>query len=97
MRQIFLLIILFFVSQWAMKKLRRANKAGASPVAQGAGKGARRASSSGVPQLAEPMILCAECGVHAPKSESVAVDGKLFCGIAHAQRYAARPVGRDGR
>jgi uncharacterized protein len=49
------------------------------------------------PQLAEPMIRCAECGVHAPKSDSVVVGGQPFCSAAHAQRHGARPTGRDAR
>jgi uncharacterized protein len=48
-------------------------------------------------QLAEPMIRCIECGVHAPKSDSVVVAGQTFCSHDHAQRYAARPTGREAR
>jgi uncharacterized protein len=50
--------------------------------------------------LAEPMIRCAECGVHAPQSDSVSSGGEVFCCSDHAQRYAARVAqarGRDGR
>jgi uncharacterized protein len=100
MRQIFLLVILFFVSQWLVKMLRRT---GARPPRAGAvqpgatQKSAQRPAPAAPPRLAEPMIRCAECGVHAPKSDSVVVAGKAFCGADHARRYAARPVGRDGR
>jgi uncharacterized protein len=96
MRQIFLLILLFIVGQWLVKALRRhdAQAAQRSAGAKGANGGARPADA---PQLAEPMIRCAECGVHAPKSDSVTVAGQPFCGPAHAQRHAARPTGRDGR
>ena len=98
MRQIFLLILLFVVGQWLVKALRRhdaqtAQRTGARG-ADGAG-GAR--SSNGQPQLAEPMIRCAECGVHAPRSDSVSVAGQTFCCAAHAQRHGARPSGRDAR
>ncbi|KAA1005098.1 deaminase [Paraburkholderia panacisoli] len=96
MRQIFLLILLFIVGQWLVKALRRhdaqATQRGAG--AKGANGGAR---PSDAPQLAEPMIRCAECGVHAPKSDSVMVAGQPFCSAAHAQRHAARPTGRDAR
>jgi len=100
MRQIFLLILLFIVGQWLVKALRRHD----AHTAQRTGSGARdahgangAAGASGQPQLAEPMIRCAECGVHAPKSDSVSVAGEAFCCAAHAQRHGARPSGRDAR
>ncbi|MFT4069993.1 PP0621 family protein [Paraburkholderia sp.] len=98
MRQIFLLILLFIVGQWLVKALRRHD----AQTAQRNGSGARGANgaaraSNGQPQLAEPMIRCAECGVHAPKSDSVSVAGQTFCCAAHAQRHGARPSGRDAR
>ena len=107
MRQIFLLILLFIVGQWLVKALRRhdaqasqrtghgANGAAGAGGAQGANGGARGPHAP--PQLAEPMIRCAECGVHAPKSDSVVVAGQPFCSAAHAQRHGARPTGRDAR
>ncbi|MGF6772962.1 uncharacterized protein P3T18_005467 [Paraburkholderia sp. GAS199] len=101
MRQIFLLILLFFVGQWLVKALRRhdgqpAQRSGANGPA-GDAKGAPRGARQAAPQLAEPMIRCAECGVHAPKSDSVVVAGQPFCSAAHAQRHGARPTGRDAR
>ncbi|MFM0046146.1 PP0621 family protein [Paraburkholderia sediminicola] len=111
MRQIFLLILLFIVGQWLVKALRRhdaqasqrAGGAGANGAAGAKGQsgpngGARGpASAQAQPQLAEPMIRCAECGVHAPKSDSVVVAGQPFCSAAHAQRHGAHPTGRDAR
>ncbi|MDR6446170.1 uncharacterized protein J2794_002279 [Paraburkholderia terricola] len=107
MRQIFLLIMLFIVGQWLVKALRRhdaqtSQRAGANGAAGAKGPhgGARSAGSAQAqaqPQLAEPMIRCVECGVHAPKSDSVVVAGQPFCSAAHAQRHGARPTGRDAR
>ncbi|EDZ98600.1 conserved hypothetical protein [Burkholderia sp. H160] len=99
MRQIFLLILLFIVGQWLVKALRRhdAQRTGARGAhGAGAANGGARASD-GQPQLAEPMIRCVECGVHAPQSDSVSVAGQTFCCAAHAQRHSARPAGRDAR
>ncbi|MDE1183249.1 PP0621 family protein [Paraburkholderia sp.] len=107
MRQIFLLILLFIVGQWLVKGLRRndartaqrngaANDAQANQGARGAAPGAQK-RASGSPQLPEPMIRCAECGVHAPKSDSIVIAGQPFCCTAHAQRHASRPTGRDAR
>jgi uncharacterized protein len=107
MRQIFLLILLFIVGQWLVKALRRHD----AQTTQRTGSGARDAqgangagaanggarSSNGQPRLAEPMIRCVECGVHAPQSDSVSVAGQAFCCAAHAQRHGARPAGRDAR
>ncbi|MEM5388711.1 PP0621 family protein [Paraburkholderia phymatum] len=103
MRQIFLLILLFIVGQWLVKALRRADasRTGAGDHAGAdAHAGARsHGHASGKPagQLAEPMIRCVECGVHAPKSDSVMVEGQTFCSHDHAKRYAARPAGRNAR
>ncbi|SIT44426.1 conserved hypothetical protein [Paraburkholderia ribeironis] len=97
MRQIFLLILLFIVGQWLVKALRRHDAQTAQRTgkdANGTSGGARPADT---PHLAEPMIRCVECGVHAPKSDSVVVAGQLFCCAAHAQRHGARPAGRDAR
>ncbi|SMG57323.1 PP0621 family protein [Paraburkholderia susongensis] len=100
MRQIFLLILLFIVGQWLVRALRRhdaqsAQRTGAGARnAQGANGAARPAQP---PQLAEPMIRCAECGVHAPKSDSVVMAGQTFCCAAHAQQNGTRPSGRDAR
>jgi uncharacterized protein len=111
MRQIFLLILLFVVGQWLVKALRRADanqsqRTGATggagsaqgSAAQGArqGAGAQRGTSQS-PRLAEPMIRCVECGVHAPASDSVVVAGQTFCCSAHAKRHATPPTGRDAR
>lgn len=107
MRQIFLLILLFIVGQWLVKALRRHDAQTAQRTGAGASAGANSAAgakdpnggarTSEAPQLAEPMIRCVECGVHAPKSESVVVAGQPFCSAAHAQRHGARPTGRDAR
>jgi uncharacterized protein len=102
MRQIFLLILLFVVGQWLVKALRRHDAQTAQRTdargadAAGAANGNAR-SSAAQPQLAEPMIRCVECGVHAPRSDSVSVAGQTFCCAAHAQRHGARPSGRDAR
>ncbi|WP_345811808.1 PP0621 family protein [Paraburkholderia sp. PREW-6R] len=101
MRQIFLLALLFIVGNWLVKALRRhdanhAQRTGAGANPQGA-RGSGPGGSHARPQLAEPMIRCVECGVHAPKSDSVVVAGEEFCCAAHAQRHSARPTGRDAR
>ncbi|MGH8782792.1 PP0621 family protein [Paraburkholderia sp.] len=107
MRQLFLLIVLFFVGQWLVKALRRADartaqRSGGSGSAgnPGSGQTAGAGSGAGAPhapaQLAEPMIRCVECGVHAPKSDSVVVAEQAFCCADHARRHAAR-TGPDAR
>jgi uncharacterized protein len=116
MRQILLLILLFFVGQWLVKALRRpdartgdaargqpgASVDGANGAGQSSGNHAAGAANGAAArhQLPEPMIRCVECGVHAPKSDSVTVGGEAFCGHEHAQRFAARVAqtkGREGR
>ncbi|SAL63425.1 pyrimidine deaminase [Caballeronia cordobensis] len=111
MRNFIFLIVLFFVCQWLLKKLRRANERAQQGDAQAGGAsaggafGARRtrngngngAAPHDAPQLTDPLIRCAQCGVHTPRSESIVVAGERFCCADHARHYAARPTGRDAR
>lgn len=113
MRNFFFLIVLFFLSQWLLKKLRRANERAQQGESQaggataggfnGAGR-ARRGNGNGTsgatsqpPQLADPLIRCAQCGVHTPRSEAIVVAGERFCSADHARAHANRPTGRDAR
>ncbi|CAH2770044.1 MAG: hypothetical protein CBARDCOR_0183 [uncultured Caballeronia sp.] len=93
MRQLLLLIFVFFASQWLFKKLRRAQAAAGVQTdhqGPGGGAGATRAShgptaSGSAPQLPDPLVRCAECGVHTPSSEAIVAAGHRFC-ADHAQR-----------
>ncbi|WP_323121526.1 PP0621 family protein [Burkholderia alba] len=98
MRQILLLIFLFFASTWLARKIRRAQaraERGGGPF-PGAGQPPAGAAGHGG-ALAEPMVRCAECGVHAPKGEAVAAGGQFYCSAEHAARHAARAGGRDAQ
>jgi uncharacterized protein len=116
MRQILLLILLFFVGQWLVKALRRAQpqsrpgpqpgpQSGPQPGQQSgasarSGQGASRAPNGAAGRVAqgalpEPMVRCAECGVHAPQSDSVAMGSQSFCSHEHARAYAARHAGQN--
>jgi uncharacterized protein len=97
MRQLLLLIFVFFASQWLFKKLKRAQTAaGAQTGPQGAARASRGPSAS-PPQLPDPLVRCAECGVHTPSSEAIVAAGHRFCCGDHARRYAGHPTGRDAR
>ncbi|QCP51074.1 deaminase [Trinickia violacea] len=107
MRQLLLLILLFFAGQWLVKALRRVGNAAdaprngpfdtsARPDANPGNTGGAQAQSQSR-QLAEPMVRCATCGVHTPQSESILAAGQRFCCAEHAERYAARPTGRTAR
>ncbi len=108
MRNFFLLVVLFFVTQWLLKKLRRANEraqattgartaSGSAHARTGANGGANAGANAAPPQLADPLVRCAQCGVHTPRSESIVVAGQRFCSADHARRYADSPMGRDAR
>jgi uncharacterized protein len=101
MRQLILLVLVFFASQWFFKKLRRA-QAGAQARGPQPGPGMRTSgggqrAASGTPQLPDQLVRCAQCGVHMPRGESIVAEGHRFCSADHASRYAARPTGRDAR
>ncbi|KVD71139.1 deaminase [Burkholderia sp. ABCPW 14] len=105
MRQILLLIVLFFASSWLARKIRQAQARGNGPFAGGGAGGpagpaseqggAGRAGDGGA--LPEPMVRCAECGVHAPKSDAIAAGGVYFCSPEHAARHAAHSGSRSER
>jgi uncharacterized protein len=104
MRNFLLLIIIFFATQWLLKKLRRANARAQADERTAGGASARtrsganpNAAPSAPPQLADPLVRCAQCGVHMPSSDAIVAAGQRFCCSDHARRYAARPTGRDAR
>ncbi|OMG74232.1 PP0621 family protein [Burkholderia ubonensis] len=98
MRQILLLILVFFATSWVARKLRQAQAQ--ARTGQGAGREAgpgAGAQGGGAQPLPEPMVRCAECGVHAPKGDAVVAGGEYFCSAEHAQRHAARANDRGAR
>lgn len=102
MRQILLLILLFFAGSWIARKLRHAQEHAQARTGRGAGEGGSPGygagsarTNGGARSLPEPMVRCAECGVHAPKGDAVVAGGDYFCSTEHAQRHAAR-AGGDG-
>ncbi|KVD45489.1 deaminase [Burkholderia sp. MSMB1078WGS] len=102
MRQILLLILLVFAGSWLARKLRHAQEQAQARAGRGAGydgaPGAGAARPNGdARSLPEPMVRCAECGVHAPKGDAVAASGEYFCSAEHARRHAARVNGHDAR
>lgn len=72
---------------------RASNGSGASRAAGGASGTSGAASAQGT--LPEPMVRCAECGIYAPRSESVTMGSQSFCSHEHARVYAARTAGQD--
>lgn len=62
----------------------------ASSGAGGMGGAGAANRSNGQGALPEPMVRCAECGVHAPRSESVTALSQSFCCQEHARAWTAR-------
>ena len=70
-----LLIALFFVVLWLLRKAQAVRRAQTqSPTAQ----------------AAESMVECALCGVNQPASESVLSKGRYYCSSAHQADAEAR-------
>jgi uncharacterized protein len=102
-----LLVILVVQWFWRLSRrddaTRRARRGGPSAGRDDGAQTARQRAAQAGPNgrspaaLPEAMVRCAQCGVHAPLSETVTVDGRQFCCRDHATQYAARPVGRDAR
>jgi uncharacterized protein len=46
------------------------------------------------PESPQPMLACAECGVHLPRDEALPGRGGVFCGEAHRAAFErAHPDG----
>jgi uncharacterized protein len=39
------------------------------------------------PAVKEPMLACAQCGLHLPRDEALPGRGGVFCGEAHRAEY----------
>jgi uncharacterized protein len=37
--------------------------------------------------IADDMVRCADCGVHLPRGESLAVRGQFYCSAEHQRRH----------
>lgn len=47
----------------------------------------KQAKKRGAPPVehAEPMVRCAHCGIHMPRSEAVLSNGSIWCSTEHAK------------
>jgi uncharacterized protein len=83
-RILFWLALIFLVNWWWRKQSRASieRTQARDPRARPASAGAARTASAGV---VEPMARCAQCGVHLPQSEAVAVGGRTYCSVEHAR------------
>ena len=72
MAKIILLVLGLLLVYWILKGYRRSiERRGAPPPKQGG----------------EDMVRCAHCGVHLPRSESVATQGRFFCTPEHERLH----------
>ena len=67
MAKILLLVLGLFVAYWILKSYKK--------------KVERRANRPAVG--AEDMVRCAQCGVHVPRSDSLASDESFYCSADH--------------
>lgn len=67
MAKIILLVLGLLLAYWILKGYRR------------------RIDSAETPPVdaAEDMVRCERCGVHLPRSESLAAQGKHYCSVEH--------------
>jgi uncharacterized protein len=69
-------IVLFLVAVFALLWLLRGGTARRS-----------RPAAPRPPPAAQPMLACAECGVHLPRDEALPGRGGVFCGEAHRAAF----------
>jgi uncharacterized protein len=70
--KIFFFLIAVFVLLWLLR-----------------GGTSRRSGAAAVPPVAapQPMLACAQCGVHLPRDEALPGRGGVFCGEAHRAAF----------
>jgi uncharacterized protein len=68
-----LLVIGLLVGIWIAKSYRRRE----------------HARETSAPRQDEDMVRCAQCGVHLPRSESVALHGRYYCSAEHQRQHSA--------
>ena len=73
--KIFLFLVAVFLLLWLLRGGQRRRRA-APPDA--------RPSNAKEPQ---PMLACAQCGVHLPRDEALPGKGGVFCGDAHRAAF----------
>jgi len=71
-------ILLFVVCALVLLWLLRRSASGRPPPPP------PRGPAAGSPQ---PMLACAQCGVHLPRDEALPGRGGVFCGEAHRSAY----------
>lgn len=73
MAKILLVVLGLLLAYWILKGYRkRLDKRAPPPPAA----------------VAEDMVCCAQCGVHLPRSESIATRGKFFCSAEHQRLHS---------
>ena len=77
MSRLLLLVVIIIVVYWLIKSYQRR-----LPKDDG---------GENVPGQAEDMVLCAHCGVHLPKRESILTRGKFYCSEAHRRAHTGKP------
>jgi len=86
MARLFLLLAVLLAIFWWLGSRVRARRA-EPPPADAAADTHRRAQ--------EPMVPCAHCGVHLPRSEAIAYQGLHYCRAGHLPE-AQQPSGDRG-
>ncbi|HKX41296.1 MAG TPA: PP0621 family protein [Burkholderiaceae bacterium] len=74
----FLVVILVLVVLWLLLR-------GTARRARGDDAPRRSRPTSAPP--AQPMLVCAHCGLHLPRDEALPGRGGVFCGEAHRAAY----------
>ncbi len=72
MGKIILVVLGLLLACWILKSFRK-----------------RVGRREGPPQTgaAEDMVRCAQCGVHLPRSESIATRGNFYCSAEHQRQH----------
>lgn len=95
MARLFLLLAILLAIFWWLGSRVRARRAEPPPADPGVPRQGAHPDANGRAQ--EPMVPCAHCGVHLPRSEAIAYQGLHYCRAAHLPEAQDRQGVRGDR
>ncbi|MEM5432524.1 PP0621 family protein [Cupriavidus oxalaticus] len=98
MARILILLAVVLCVFWWLRARAEARLAKQRAQQQQARESAARASANaGQAESAEPMVQCAQCGVHLPQGEAIAWRGLHYCRRSHLPDEASHTDGGGAR
>ncbi|WP_439683612.1 MYND finger [Cupriavidus oxalaticus] len=97
MARILILLAVVLGVFWWLRARAEARLAQQRAQQQARESAARSSANAGRPESAEPMVQCAQCGVHLPQGEAIAWRGLHYCRRSHLPDESGNADGSGAR